>query len=104
MPIMQASSPPSPLLSPFPLSSPSYWCIFLSPQERHLQDVIHAQQSNRNTKHVVIPTPENAIHVPEYDSITNSIDGAPPQYIRLPGTLSMPSAAGITARLLGTIT
>jgi len=57
-------------------------------QERHLQDVIHAQQANRNTKHVVIPTPENAINVPYYEEYTACIDRPPSQYIRLPGMLA----------------
>ncbi len=49
--------------------------------------MILAQQTNSSKKHVVIPTPENAINVPYYQKITTSMDKPPPRYIRLPGEL-----------------
>ena len=47
--------------------------------------MIIAQQTNRTNKNVIIPTPENAIVVGEYDEVTPRMDRAPPIYIRVPG-------------------
>lgn len=80
-----------------------YKCLVIyHTQERHLQDVIHAQQTNRNIKHVVIPTPENAIDVPYYGAITKNKEKPPAQYIRLPGTDGI-TRYGLQQALLGVV-
>ena len=54
-------------------------------QERHLQEVILAQQTNSvKKKHVYIPTPDAAITVAHYDQIAKPVQRTP-QYVRVPG-------------------
>ena len=54
-------------------------------QERHLQEVILAQQTNSvKKKHVYIPTPDAAITVACYEEIAKPVQRTM-QYIRVPG-------------------
>ena len=54
-------------------------------QERHLQEVILAQQTNSvKKKHVYIPTPDAAITVAHYEEIAKPVQRTM-QYIRVPG-------------------
>ncbi len=58
-------------------------CILL--QERHLQDVIHAKQTNSvKKKHVYIPTPEATIPVEQYSTVNQQVNRGH-QYVRVPG-------------------
>lgn len=50
-----------------------------------MQDVIIAQQTNRINKNVIIPTPENAICVADYDKVAVKMERTPAMYIRVPG-------------------
>ena len=55
-------------------------------QERHLQEVILAQQTNSVKKKLVyIPTPDAAITVADYEEIAKPVQRTM-QYIRVPGT------------------
>ena len=54
-------------------------------QERHLQEVILAQQTNCRHE-VYIPTPEVAVDVAHYEHIYQKILNRQCQYIRVPGT------------------
>lgn len=54
-------------------------------QERHLQEVILAQQTNSvKKKHVYIPTPDAAITVAHYEEIAKPVQRTM-QYVRVPG-------------------
>ena len=74
-----------------PCSLTSYVTLPLLPfssmqfQERHLQEVILAQQTNSvKKKHVYIPTPDAAITVATYEETAKPIHRAS-QYVRVPG-------------------
>ncbi len=74
--------------SVFIVTQTSSSCISLyPPQERHLQDVIQAKQTNSvKKKHVYIPIPEATIPVKHYDTINQQINRAH-QYVRVPGKI-----------------
>ncbi len=62
-----------------------YFIFLFVFQERHLQEVIIAQQTNRTNKNVIIPTPENAIVVHDYGEVTPRMGKPLPFNIRVPG-------------------
>ena len=72
---------PPPSFTPYTYTT----CHPLLFQERHLQEVILAQQTNSvKKKHVYIPTPDAAITVAHYEEIAKPVQRTV-QYIRVPG-------------------
>lgn len=53
--------------------------------ESHLQKVINARQNFKDTGRIVIPIPEAAIPVSDYDTVYQPLKSQPHSYIRVPG-------------------